>query len=136
MSRRAAVIDEFDDDVDLPLPARPLPNTGSRGAILREITDDDDGNDDYGNEDDGNEAPPPRRPAAGPASSQQPGTVTDITPYKKCVAIYSLSQTQRAYQSPDAVSGGHVSIPSTLTQSSRTALALAVYLAKRVCGGH
>jgi signal recognition particle subunit SRP19 len=30
-------VDEFDDDTDIPLPSRPLPNTGTRGAILEEI---------------------------------------------------------------------------------------------------
>ncbi|KAG8930462.1 signal recognition particle subunit [Tulasnella sp. 418] len=41
MSRRPVVEDvsedEFDDDTDLPLPKRTLPNTGSRGALLEEI---------------------------------------------------------------------------------------------------
>lgn len=32
------IIEEFDDDFDLPLPSRPLPNTGTRGAILEEIS--------------------------------------------------------------------------------------------------
>ncbi|EIM81982.1 uncharacterized protein STEHIDRAFT_114659 [Stereum hirsutum FP-91666 SS1] len=44
------IIEEFDDDFDLPLPSRPLPNTGTHGAILEEISssnsssnaDDDD----------------------------------------------------------------------------------------------
>ena len=41
MSRRPIVEDvsedEFDDDTDLPLPKRTLPNTGTRGALLEEI---------------------------------------------------------------------------------------------------
>lgn len=86
MSRRAAIIEEFDDDVDLPLPSRPLPNTGTRGAILQEITDVDDASDD-------DEALDLVEPTAGPASPQGPshGTpvVTDITPYKKLVSSKS-----------------------------------------------
>ncbi|ETW75804.1 hypothetical protein HETIRDRAFT_329614 [Heterobasidion irregulare TC 32-1] len=87
MSRRAAIIEEFDDDVDLPLPSRPLPNTGTRGAILQEITDVDDASDD-------DEALDLVEPTAGPASPQGPsqGTpvVTDITPYKKWTCIYPI----------------------------------------------
>lgn len=45
MSRRAAVVEEFDDDTDLPLPSRPLPNTGARGPLLEEIGSDDDEDD-------------------------------------------------------------------------------------------
>ena len=42
MSRRVVVEEEFDDDIDLPLPNRPLPNTGTRGAILEALTDEED----------------------------------------------------------------------------------------------
>ena len=43
MSRRSqAVIEEFDDDTDLPLPNRPLPNTGSKGALLQSVDSDSD----------------------------------------------------------------------------------------------
>ncbi|KAI0371348.1 signal recognition particle SRP19 subunit [Pilatotrama ljubarskyi] len=94
MSRRAAVIEEFDDDTDLPLPNKPLPNTGARGAILEEI----DATDSEGSDDD---EPRQRQPAAGPASpslaqfKQNAGadgqnTVTDITPYKKWTCIYPI----------------------------------------------
>ena len=41
MSRRAAVVEEFDDDTDLPLPNKPLPNTGARGALLEHIDGSD-----------------------------------------------------------------------------------------------
>ncbi|OWZ62676.1 hypothetical protein AYX14_04029 [Cryptococcus neoformans] len=44
------VEDYFDDDTDLPLPSssRPtLPNTGTRGALLEEITSDDEGDMDF-----------------------------------------------------------------------------------------
>ena len=33
------MVEEFDDDTDLPLPSQPLPNTGTRGALLEEIQD-------------------------------------------------------------------------------------------------
>lgn len=94
MSRRTATVEEeFDDDTDLPLLSRALPNTGARGAILEEIAidsnrevDERDGDEDgdldfmeWGN------AQPS---AAGSASRQEASnsgdrsTVTDIKPYK------------------------------------------------------
>ncbi|KAF8189343.1 signal recognition particle, SRP19 subunit [Pholiota molesta] len=97
MSRRAAIVEEFDDDTDLPLPSHPLPNTGSRGPLLQELHISDD------------EFEPPR---AGPASSprnpyqtshqggsesgsrpSQPDAnrqITDITPYKSWTCIYPI----------------------------------------------
>lgn len=44
------VEDYFDDDTDLPLPSSSrsaLPNTGTRGALLEEITSDDEGDMDF-----------------------------------------------------------------------------------------
>ena len=89
-SRRAAIIEEFDDDTDLPLPSRSLPDTGSRGAILEEIADSD------GEGEDSDEAPELLDYSAmgGPAL-QRPARdtrVTDITPYKMC-AQTTQSQT-------------------------------------------
>jgi hypothetical protein len=81
MSRRAAIVEEFDDDTDLSLPSRSLPGTGSRGAILEEIVDsnDDDG--------DSDEAPDLLHHSAMGGPALQPSArdtrVTDITPYKK-----------------------------------------------------
>lgn len=46
MPPRATIEEEFDDDTDLPLPSRALPNTGTRGALLEEIVDDDDDEED------------------------------------------------------------------------------------------
>ncbi|KAM5541741.1 hypothetical protein V8D89_004470 [Ganoderma adspersum] len=92
MSRRVAVVEEeFDDDTDLPLPNKPLPNTGTRGAILEELDISED-------EDD---VPTLREPHAGPASPSLPQfragtgadpskTVTDLTPYKKWTCIYPI----------------------------------------------
>lgn len=92
MSRRTAIIEEFDDDTDLPLPSRPLLNTGTRGAILQELTDEED------EDEDDSSSLTLLEPAAGSASPSQPQfkpptpaeraafgdrMVTDITPYKQ-----------------------------------------------------
>jgi signal recognition particle subunit SRP19 len=98
MSRRTAIVEEFDDDTDLPLPSRALVNTGSKGAILEEIasdTEQDEGDlDDFDYDQGVNSST--QSADAGPANvhahqqqqSQQSGnnrTVTDITPYKSFV---------------------------------------------------
>jgi signal recognition particle subunit SRP19 len=93
MSRRTTTIEEeIDDDTGLTLPNRPLPNTGTRGAILEEIGIDSDRE---GDEDDGDEYDDPdfmelgTQPSATGSASRQEGsnsgdrsTVTDIKPYK------------------------------------------------------
>ena len=85
MSRKAAIVEEFDDDTDLPLPSLPLPNTGSRGPLLQElhISDDEFEPSRYAGP-----ASPPRQnhlsePTSKPSESQR--SVTDITPYKTSV---------------------------------------------------
>ncbi|KAG5641989.1 hypothetical protein DXG03_003818 [Asterophora parasitica] len=94
MSRRAAIVEEFDDDTDLPLPHQPLPNTGTRGPLLEEIHISDD------------EFEQPSQPQAGPASPSSQSqyrptpsgavridpknSVTDITPYKTWTCIYPI----------------------------------------------
>jgi signal recognition particle subunit SRP19 len=96
MSRRTAIVEDFEDDTDLPLPARPLPNTGTKGAILEEISSDTDDPElaDFDYEEGVNTArpaPPRPTPTPGPANLQPrppaalSGTVTDITPYKTFV---------------------------------------------------
>ena len=86
------VEEEFDDDADLRLPSRPLPNTGMRGAILEEIgvdyDQDEDNEDEYGDPDlmelEG------AQPSATGSALRQVGsnshgdrsTVADIKPYK------------------------------------------------------
>lgn len=91
MSRRAVVIEEeFDDDTDLPLPNKSLPNMGTKGAILEALSDEDD-------DDDGEPGS-----ASGPAtpsyvqfkdrnvsSGLAPAEVSDITPYKKYACLAS-----------------------------------------------
>ncbi|CDO71183.1 hypothetical protein BN946_scf184845.g53 [Trametes cinnabarina] len=95
MSRRAVAVEEFDDDTDLPLPSKPLPNTGTRGAILQEL----DATDSEGSDDD---VPALRQPTAGPASPSfaqykqaaaadaQGNVPVDLTPYKKWTCIYPI----------------------------------------------
>jgi len=40
--RPPTVEDAFDDETDLPLPSRALPNTGTRGALLEEVASDEE----------------------------------------------------------------------------------------------
>ncbi|KAJ3487776.1 hypothetical protein NLI96_g3321 [Meripilus lineatus] len=114
MSRRAAIVEDFDDDTDLPLPSRPLPNLGTRGAILESLDDEYDPEVEDSDDDDvrGGNGPMPSnaRSQAGPASPSQPqfrggatttgsdGVVTDITPYKKWTCVYPIYiDAKRAY---------------------------------------
>ena len=46
MSRKTAIVEEFDDDTDLPLPSHVLPNTGSRGPLLEQLSYSDPNSDD------------------------------------------------------------------------------------------
>jgi signal recognition particle subunit SRP19 len=86
MSRRAAIVEEFNDDTDLPLPSLPLPNTGSRGPLLQElhISDDEFEPSQYAGP-----ASPPTRQTHLSESTSKPSenqrNVTDITPYKTSV---------------------------------------------------
>ena len=93
MPRRTATVEEeFDDDTDLALLNRALPNTGTRGAILEEIAIDSDRE---AGEDNGDEADDDpdfmelgTQPSATGSASHQEGSnsdrpiVTDIKPYK------------------------------------------------------
>ncbi|KAF9527484.1 signal recognition particle, SRP19 subunit [Crepidotus variabilis] len=94
MSRKAAVIEEFDDDTDLPLPNVPLPNTGARGPILQEVDDSDE--DDFEPASHAGPASPPRQPPSGVQQQRSNvgpdgvNRVTDITPYKSWSCIYPI----------------------------------------------
>ncbi|KAF5356631.1 hypothetical protein D9758_008229 [Tetrapyrgos nigripes] len=91
MSRRAAIVEEFDDDTDLPLPNAPLPNTGTSGPLLQEIISDDDDDDiDSPSQRAGPASPPSSQPYFRPDPSQLKNTVTDITPYKSWTCIYPI----------------------------------------------
>ena len=100
MSRRTVVVEEeFDDETDLPLPNKPLPNTGTKGAILEALSDDED------DDDDGDPGP-----ASGPATPSHaqfkgnmppdlaPTEVKDITPYKKCASCPPTRVSSNALQ--------------------------------------
>lgn len=94
MSRRAAVVEEFDDDTDLPLPSMPLRNTDGRGPILQEMRDEDDEDDDLESSYRAGPASPPKQQPFSGSQQQwsQPDAdkrVADITPYK--TYVYSSS---------------------------------------------
>ncbi|KAJ4468875.1 signal recognition particle, SRP19 subunit [Lentinula aciculospora] len=96
MSRKAVLVeDEFDDDTDLPLPARALPNTGAKGAVLQEIAADNDSEYDLDlntSQRAGPASPPSSQPQfRSEGANQLPkNTITDITPYKSWTCIYPI----------------------------------------------
>jgi signal recognition particle subunit SRP19 len=103
MTRRTAVIEEFDDDTDLPLPSRPL-NTGPRGPLLEEIGHSDEEDSDSESDDASalGQASQSQSPFYAPTSSgqsqgQPSNTVTDITPYKKYVIHVTVLRFLRVY---------------------------------------
>ncbi|KAF9260550.1 signal recognition particle, SRP19 subunit [Marasmius fiardii PR-910] len=93
MSRRAAIVEEFDDDTDLPLPNKPLANTGFSGPLLQEIGSDNDDDDPFQA---GPASPPSTRsqfkPNVGDSSDHMnlKNSVTDITPYKTWTCVYPI----------------------------------------------
>ncbi|THU88900.1 signal recognition particle, SRP19 subunit [Dendrothele bispora CBS 962.96] len=89
MSRKAAIVEEFDDDTDLPLPNAPLPNTGARGPLLEEVISDDEDME-FPSQRAGPASPPSSQPYFRPDPSQPKNTVTDITPYKSWTCIYPI----------------------------------------------
>ena len=126
---QATIVEDFDDDTDLPLPSRPLPNTGTKGALIKSV-DSDDSDPESDDDDDGLSAARQSAFNPGPASPSQlsPGfgaqspqqlnpTVSDLTPYKKCILPPS---TQLIYFFPFHLGlikllflGGHVSTQYT-----------------------
>lgn len=132
MARRTAVVEEFDDDTDLPLPSRPL-LTNVRGPLLEEIgtSDDEDTSDDLDESAAGPASPPNAqfRPALGQSAKPPSNTITDITPYKKFVFFlpHSLALILGT--------GGRAYIRYTSTQSGPMAQASAESHAKRAFGG-
>ena len=143
MSRRAEIVEEFDDDTDLPLPSRSLPDTGSRGAILEKIVDLNIDEDDEDDDADSHEAPELLDHSAGGSVASRPdvrdGRVTDITPYKKCANLLITDMichwlTTHA-PSSDMDLGGRVFIQFTSMRSGHMELVLGEYRDPRVCGG-
>ena len=49
------MIEDFDDDTDIPLPSYPLPNTGAKGALIQSVDTDSDGDEHPGDDDDDGE---------------------------------------------------------------------------------
>ncbi|KAN0085911.1 Signal recognition particle, SRP19 subunit [Tylopilus felleus] len=94
MARRTAVVEEFDDDTELPLPSRSL-LTDARGALIEEIgASDDDSSDDADETTPGPASPSHSQirptPSLGPSAKPPSNTVTDITPYKRWACIYPI----------------------------------------------
>jgi signal recognition particle subunit SRP19 len=93
MSRKAAIVEEFDDETDLPLPSQPLPSTGG-GPVLQEIDVYDDAEPSQRAGSASSFSQPQFRPDASGANRLEPkNTVTDITPYKTCVLSFLLRQS-------------------------------------------
>jgi hypothetical protein len=148
---RTAIIEEFDDDTDLPLPSRALPNTGTHGPLLEEIFADDLGGrvedeDDDDDDLDENFTASLHKHTPGSASHPNPilrppgagirpdgaATVTDVTPYKSCVPrlLYCLHEAH-----PFVCLDGHVSTPFTSMRNVRTGLVNAGLREQRASGG-
>lgn len=133
MARRTAVVEEFDDDTELPLPSRSL-LTDARGALIEEIgASDDDSSDDADETTPGPASPSHSQirptPSLGPSAKPPSNTVTDITPYKRyaCPLWFSLGLITRV--------DGRAYIQYTLTQSDPMAEASAGSRARRASGG-
>ncbi|KII91237.1 hypothetical protein PLICRDRAFT_105853 [Plicaturopsis crispa FD-325 SS-3] len=99
MSRRTAIVEEFDDDTDLPLPSQPLPNTGTRGPLLEEIGSgtgssasayDFDMEEEPASTSTSASRQAPTQPSAQPSDPALQNTVRDLTPYKKWSCIYPI----------------------------------------------
>lgn len=92
MSRKTAVVvEEFDDDTDLPLPAHLLPNTGTRGPLLEQLGYDNNNTSsnlaNSDNSDDDMDLSDYRR--AGPASPPRASVNTvDSSTYKTFVTLF------------------------------------------------
>lgn len=102
MSRRVVVEEEFDDETDLPLPSRPLPNTGPRGAILEALTDDEDEEDSEPGPATPSYAHFKERESAGSFSPSH-GAAQNVPKdgaYLKCVLLFALRYTnlKRCYR--------------------------------------
>lgn len=109
--RPAAIVEEFDDDTDLPLPTHHLPNTGSRGALLEEIGSDAVHAASSAPSDSEDDEAPSLQPV--PSAARAPGNksmpikrdphvvqTTDVTPYKTWTCVYPIYlDAKRPYRS-------------------------------------
>ncbi|TRM57463.1 signal recognition particle, SRP19 subunit [Schizophyllum amplum] len=87
------IIEEFDDDTDLPLPSQTLPNTGTRGPLLEEITDLNQPWPSQSASSASQASPSPFAPQRNAPSAEgllPRNVVTDITPYKSWTCIYPI----------------------------------------------
>lgn len=91
MSRKTAIVEEFDDDTDLPLPSHVLPNTGSRGPLLEQLSYSDPNSDDDTDTDYRRAGPasPPRFTTNKSPSGALANTV-DSSIYKTWTCIYPI----------------------------------------------
>ncbi|KAJ3569542.1 hypothetical protein NP233_g4982 [Leucocoprinus birnbaumii] len=91
MSRKTAVVEEFDDDTDLPLPTQILPNTGTRGPLLEQLNYSD-GNSDDDTDTDYRRAGPasPPRSSTNTSSFGGPTSTVDSSTYKTWTCIYPI----------------------------------------------
>jgi hypothetical protein len=130
MTRKAAIVEEFDDDTDLPLPSQPLPSTG-HGPLLQEIDIEDDPEPSYRAGPASPSSQPQFRPdTSGPYRLEPKNTVTDITPYKTCVPLIflRLSDNERA-------TDGRVSILYISMQNVHMAQVNVEWNVRRAYGG-
>ncbi|KXN85557.1 Signal recognition particle SEC65 subunit [Leucoagaricus sp. SymC.cos] len=91
MSRKTAIVEEFDDDTDLPLPSNPLPNLGTRGPLLEQLNysnahSDDDMDTDYRR---AGPASPPRT-STNAGSFVVPANTVDSSTYKTWTCVYPI----------------------------------------------
>ncbi|XP_006463966.1 hypothetical protein AGABI2DRAFT_74829 [Agaricus bisporus var. bisporus H97] len=88
MSRKATIVDEFDDDTDLPLPVVPLPDTGARGPLLQQLYSGDHSDDDTDSVYQRAGPASPHHTAYAPTSV--PSSLVDSGTYKTWTCIYPI----------------------------------------------
>jgi signal recognition particle subunit SRP19 len=85
MSRKATIVEEFDDDTDLPLPSHSLPNTGTRGPLLQQLYTGDHSDDDT--DSDYQRAGPASPSRTSYAPTNVPANLVDSGTYKTFVSL-------------------------------------------------
>jgi signal recognition particle subunit SRP19 len=93
MSRKTAIVEDFDDDTDLPLPTYTLPNTGTRGPLLEQLNYSDGNSDDDMDMDYQRAGPAsPPRSSTNTGSFGGPTNTVDSSTYKTFVSFFISSQ--------------------------------------------